>query len=157
MSDFRTALDTFPDGTVSLIQVRRPRFADWRECPLDALRWRHTNGPIRSFFHDKSSLAVLSAVEYVADGNADGPEFHISISRQHRTLGTRRCSSTEARWVLKQFGLEEAVEDNHVPGGLVRNFWRPVADAMVGYECHCVAGEPAIVEDRGDYVWRHAG
>ena len=24
-------------------------------------------------------------------------------------------------------------EDNHVPGGFVRNFWRPVADRFSGY------------------------
>ena len=45
-------------------------------------------------------------------------------------------------------------EDNHVPGGFVRNFWRPVADRFSGYECACVATEPAIVEDKGDFVWR---
>jgi hypothetical protein len=43
---------------------------------------------------------------------------------------------------------------NHVPSGRVRNFWRPVADHLSGYECPCVADEPAIREDKGDYVWR---
>ena len=33
------------------------------------------------------------------------------------------------------FGVEGALEDNHVPGGLVRNFWRPVADHLEGREC----------------------
>ena len=79
----------------------------------------------------------------------------LSISRQHRTLGTRRCSSTEARWVLVQFGVEGALEDNRVPGGLVRNFWRPVADHLVGRDCLCVADD-AIREDKGDFVWRAA-
>ena len=83
-----------------------------------------------------------------------GPEYHLSISRQHRTLGTRRCTSEEARWVLVQFRLEGAKEDNHVPGGMVRNFWRPVADHLVGRECLCVADENAISEDRGDFIWR---
>jgi hypothetical protein len=96
----------------------------------------------------------MSAVEFIDDGKVAGPEYHLSISRQHPTLGTRRCSSVEARWVLKQFRLEEATEDNHVPGGLVRNFWRPVADPMVGRECPCVEVENAIREDKGDYVWR---
>ena len=91
-----------------------------------------TKGPKRAFFHDASSLAVISAVEFIDDGKVDGPEYHLSISRQHRTLGTCRCSSTEARWVLVQFGVEGALEDNHVPGGLVRNFWRPVCGSPGG-------------------------
>jgi hypothetical protein len=97
---------------------------------------------------------VIAAVEYINDGKADGPEYHLSISRQHRTLGTQRCSSTEARWVMVQFALDGAKEDNHVPGGKVRNFWRPVADPLVGRECSCVETENAIAEDKGDYVWR---
>ena len=40
------------------------------------------------------------------------------------------------------------------PNGCVRNFWRPVADHLSGYECPCVEHEPAMVEDKGDYVWR---
>ena len=145
--------DTFADGVRSIISVPRPRLAGWREVPTDGIP---TKGPKRAFFHDASSLAVISAVEFIDDGKVDGPEYHLSISRQHRTLGTRRCSSTEARWVLVQFGVEGAVEDNHVPGGLVRNFWRPVADHLVGRECLCVADENAISEDQGDFVWRAA-
>jgi hypothetical protein len=148
--------DTYSDGTLSLVAVKRPRLPGWREVPTDGLPAGRAGAPIRAFFHAESSLAVLSAVEFIDDGKVDGPEYHLSISRQHRTLGTRRCSSNEARWVLKQFGIEEATEDNHVPHGLVRNFWRPVADSMVGRECLCVEGEPAIVEDKGDFVWRAA-
>jgi hypothetical protein len=143
--------DTFADGIRSIITVLRPQVAGWREVPTDGIP---TKGPKRAFFHDASSLAVISAVEFIDDGKVDGPEYHLSISRQHRTLGTRRRSSTEARWVLVQFGVEGALEDNHVPGGLVRNFWRPVADHLVGRECLCVADENAISEDKGDFVWR---
>jgi hypothetical protein len=65
-----------------------------------------------------------------------------------------RCDSNEAKWVLDQFGLEGAEEDNHVPFGIVRNFWRPVADKLVGIECQCKAEEPEIREDKGDFIWR---
>jgi hypothetical protein len=147
--------DHFSDGTTSLVAVKRPRLSGWREMPLTSdVPVTHSGAPVRAFFHEASSLAVLSAVEFVDDGTVDGPEYHLSISKQHRTLGTKRCSSTEARWVLVQFGIPEAVEDNHVPGGLVRNWWRPVADPMVGRECLCVEGENAIREDKGDYIWR---
>jgi hypothetical protein len=148
--------DTFADGIQSVVSVLRPRVAGWREIPTDGMPARSA-GVLRAFFHQASSLAVLSAVEVVDDGQVDGPEYHLSISRQHRTLGTKRCSSIEARWVLIQFGMDGAHEDNHVPGGLVRNFWRPVADPMVGRECPCVAGENTIREDKGDYVWRTTG
>jgi hypothetical protein len=147
--------DTFADGVQSIIAVPRPRLPGWREVPTDGLPAR-LNGPVRAFVHDETLLAVLSAVEFIDDGKVDGPEYHLSISRQHRTLGMRRCSSVEARWVLVQFGLDGALEDNHVPHGLVRNFWRPVADPMVGRECLCVEDENAIREDKGDFVWRAA-
>lgn len=147
--------DTYADGMRSIISVVRPRLPGWREAPTDDLPAR-LHGPCRAFFHPGSSLAVITAVEFINDGKVDGPEYHLSISRQHPTLGTKRCSSVEARWVLVQFGLEGAVEDNHVPHGLVRNFWRPVADPMVGRECLCVQGENAILEDKGDFVWRTA-
>ena len=145
--------DTFANGVQSIVNVPRPRLSGWREVSTDGMPAK-SSGPVRAFFHAESSLAVLSAVEYINDGKVDGPEYHLSISRQHRTLGTRRCSSTEARWVLVQFGIQGALEDNHVPGGVVRNFWRPVADPMVGRECPCVDEENAIQEDRGDYIWR---
>jgi len=147
--------DVFADGARSIVSVLRPRVAGWREVPTDGLP-AGMKGPKRVFIHVASSLLVISAVEFISDGKVDGPEYHLSISRQHRTLGTRRCSSNEARWVLVQFGMDGAHEDNHVPHGLVRNFWRPVADSMVGRECLCVADENAIREDRGDFVWRAA-
>lgn len=145
--------DTFADGARSIVSVVRPRVPGWREVPTDALP-RGMTGPRRAFIHDATLLFVISAVEFIDDGKADGPEYHVSVSRQHPTLGTRRCSSVEARWVLVQLRLDGALEDNHVPGGLARNFWRPVADSMVGRECLCVADENAISEDKGDFVWR---
>jgi len=108
--------------------------------------------PVEAWEHVQNGLFVLSAVEVATQpGKVDlGPEYHISIS----AMGNRRCSSADALWVLAQFDLIDALEDNHVPGGFVRNFWRPVADRFSGYECACVATEPAIVEDKGDFVWR---
>lgn len=146
-------IDTYGDGTPSLVSVKRPQLPGWREVPVEG-PCLASGDPVRAFFHDASMLMVMSAVEFIDGGQADGPEYHLSISRQHPTLGTRRCSSNEARWVLVQFRVEEATEDNHVPHGLVRNFWRPVADPLVGRECLCVEGENAIVEDKGDFVWR---
>jgi hypothetical protein len=111
--------------------------------PIEA--WAHTSG-----------LAVFSAVEVARDkDNIDrGPEYHISVSKKADGR-PGRCTSEEATWCLQEFGgLSGWEEDNHVPHGIVRNFWRPVAEPMIGLECACKAEEPAIVEDKGDYVWR---
>jgi hypothetical protein len=107
--------------------------------------------PLQTFGHIPSGLRVLSAVEVVKeDGKLElGPEFHISISKNGK-----RCDSAEAAFVLHAFNCEDAKEDNHTPHGIVRHFWRPVADNLSGYECPCVSEEPAIVEDKGDYIWR---
>lgn len=147
-------MDTYADGTRSIVAVLRPKGAGWREFPSDK---RASLGyPSRVFFHASSSLAVISAVEVASDGKVDkGPEYHISISKQMRGA-PRRCDSNEANWVLDQFGLDGSEEDNHVPNGVVRNFWRPVATGLIGLECECKAEEPAIVEDKGDFIWRPA-
>lgn len=102
-------------------------------------------------FRHVFGFGVISAVEVAkdADGIDRGPEYHLSISKNGG-----RCTSEEAQFVLKDFGLEGAEEDNHVPSGFVRNFWRPVADHMVGLECACKDSEPKMVEDKGDFVWR---
>jgi hypothetical protein len=142
--------DTFADGTQSITSVLRPRESGWRE--ISGAK-KYTFGyPSRAFFHERSRLFVMSAVEVASDENK-GPEYHISISKQ-LSIGAARCDSNEAKWVLDQFGLDGAEEDNHVPSGVVRNFWRPVATGLIGIECRCKADEPAIVEDRGDFVWR---
>ncbi|MBG0879401.1 hypothetical protein H0X90_21665 [Burkholderia sp. 9775_39] len=138
----------------SVIKPRRPKADGWKfmgpASPETTLGFEG-----ECWFHRASHLFVISAVEVAAPegGVSKGPEYHISISLQ--TLeGTARCTSANAMFVLSAFDLLEAEEDNHVPNGLVRNFWRPIADNLVGLECACKADEPAIVEDKGDFVWR---
>ncbi len=147
-----TEIDTYADGTRSITTVLRPKGEGWRELPTEK---RFSLGyPARAFFHEASSLAVISAVEVAADGKVDkGPEYHVSISKQLPGR-PQRCDSNEAKWVLEQFQLDGAEEDNHVPNGVVRNFWRPVATGLIGLECECKAEEPAIRENKGDFVWR---
>lgn len=145
-------VDTFAGtGIRSIVQALTPKGTGWREIPADP---RISNGgPIRAFLHN-SGLAVFSAVEYVGDaGEEPKQEYHLSISQQ-TPAGPKRCSSMVARDVLRIFGAEGALEDNHVPFGRVRNFWRPVAAPLVGIVCECNEAEAAIVEDKGDFVWR---
>lgn len=106
-------------------------------------------------------VRVLTAVEVVEEAEhreASGPHYHVSMTRWNTRTGAGpyRIDSVDAAYVLREFfgGLEGWEEDNHVPGGQARNFWRPVADPRVGIECFCKKHEPKIVEDGGDYVWR---
>lgn len=138
----------------SVIKPKRPVAPGWKRVRewVEPLSLAEMGYPIVPWQHKASGLFVLSAVEKVQPqpGEMDvGPEYHLSMS-----LDGRRCSSSQALWVLRQFDLVDAKEDNHVPSGMVRNFWRPVADNLSGYECPCQDSEPAIREDKGDYVWR---
>lgn len=145
--------DRFDGGVQSIISVLRPKNPGWQE--MSGAQDYTLGYPSRAFWFLPRNLVVISAVETVKDlGQADkGPEYHISISKLERS-GVKRCDSNEAKWVLDQFGLDGAEEDNHVPGGKVRNFWRTVATGLIGMECACKAEEPAMVEDKGDFVWR---
>lgn len=138
-------------SALSVIRPLRPRGEGWRRLP-DPPQWATMGFAGEQWLFEPRGLLVISAVEVAADtdGHSKGPEYHVSVSKSPR----RRCTSQEAKWVLRQFRLEGSEEDNHVPGGFVRNFWRPVAEPLVGLECPCKAAEPAIVEDGGDYVWR---
>lgn len=137
----------------SVIKPKRPvaqgwRVAKWWRCPAELASLGY---PVVAYEHPSSGLFAMSAVEVAHDpGTPDlGPEYHLSIS-----LNGERCPSSDALFVLAAFGLEDAKEDNHVPSGFVRNFWRPVADNLSGYECPCVDDEPAMREDKGDFIWR---
>lgn len=156
MSDLATiGADYFLDGTRSLTSTLRPRFSGWEEVETNP-RMLALGGVARTYVHYERRVSVISAVEVADDGKiSKGPEYHLSIARQ-TPAGPKRCTSDTARWVLRQFGLEGAEEDNHVPNGVVRNYWRSVATNLIGLECECKAEEPAIVEDKGDFVWRPA-
>lgn len=128
-------------------------------APKNLSRWRTVSTASANFgsnaieaWQHHDGFMVLSAVEMAeAEGPNSPLELHYHISM---TKNRRRCDSNDARWVLSEFGCEGAEEDNHVPHGLVRNFWRPVNENRVGIECACKEDEPAIREDEGDYVWR---
>lgn len=137
----------------SVIQPKRPIVQNWRratywKCPPQL---EEMGFPVEAWEHPSSGLFVLSAVEVASEPGKPsiGPEYHLSVS-----MNGQRCTSGDALFALASFGMEDAKEDNHVPSGRVRNFWRPVADRLSGYECPCVDDEPAIREDKGDFVWR---
>lgn len=140
---------------LTVIPPKRPIVPGWRRLPDAITRTLPIAGegyPFEVWANDSAKLGVISAVEVASEARglpALGPAYHLSVSR----FGDR-CSSADALWALAQFDLSDAKEDNHVPGGKVRNFWRYVADNLSGYEYACVDVEPAVREDKGDYVWR---
>lgn len=146
-------MDTFSDGITSLVSLPRPHDRRWIETP-NAQQLMGMQTPMRAYSYPPENIFVMIAIEYINDGRVDGPEYHLSISHPVSPGVTRRCDRNAARWVLRQFGLEGAKEDNHVPGGQVRNYWMSVAQPMVGRDCLCIETENAIVEDKGDYTWR---
>ena len=136
----------------SVIKPLRPASQEWSSLghPGHEITFGY---PAEVFVHRRHLLSVISAVEVATDkdGVERGPEYHLSIARQSE-FGPARCSADEAAWVLREFGLEGAEEDNHVPNGVVRNFWRTVAEPMIGLECGCKATEPVVREV--DFEWR---
>lgn len=134
-------------SVISIIQPKQPQGTGWVEQDASALQSPY---PLKAWAHE-CGLFCLSAVEVANEvGQPElGAEYHLSIS-----MNGQRCTSAEASFALNAFNLNDAKEDNHVPSGKVRNFWRPVADHLSGYECPCVNDEPAIKEDKGDYIWR---
>ena len=113
----------------------------------------NNENPSEAFAHNAEGIQVISAVEVAKPQPGEGelgPEYHISISSFDGT----RCTTAQAMWLLHQFDLDDANEDNHVPSGFVRNFWRPVNDSLSGYECTCADKEPKIIEDKDDFIWR---
>ncbi len=138
----------------SIIKPLRPGKGPWRQVELPAPcahvelmeRWCHPAG-----------YNVLSAVENVS-GELPGQftlQYHISITKfPPPDRDCSRCPEQEALWILSCFGLDGWEEDNHVPDGKARNYWRHVAEPDVGRECPCKESEPVVVEDKGDYIWR---
>lgn len=132
--------------TESIIKPKEPKGYGW----IRAMRLpRETTMGYEGYqwVWPEKGFTVFSALEVVKP--EIGPEYHLSISKNGG-----RCSRNEARFITKQFGMQDAEEDNHVPGGFVRNFWLPVNENLIGVECPCKAVEPVMRENKGDFEWR---
>lgn len=137
-------------STLSIIRPLKPKGSGWQERDTSTVS---TMGYAKTgWYYAGRGLLVISAVEHAETekgGENIGAVYHLSISKN-----AQRCTSNEAKWVLRQFSLDDAEEDNHVPNGFVRNFFRAVADKFSGYQCPCKSTEPVMKENKGDYVWR---
>lgn len=133
----------------SVIKPKRPQGKGWRKLPSPE-PWITNRYPAEQWFHDEMGISVISAVEVALDNDGVdvGPAFHVSMSKGIR------CTSNEAKVVLKHFDMLDAEEDNHVPNGMVRNYWLPVNQNLIGSECPCKKTETPMKENKGDYIWR---
>lgn len=95
----------------TIISPKRPAGHEWRHIGISGLK---TGYESHSWFHPKTRISVISAVE-VAEGvgtNQIEPQYHISIAVQG-VRGIERCQAEVAKWVCEQFGMADALEDNH--------------------------------------------
>lgn len=128
-----------------IFKPKRPTGKDWQQVRMPSVL--PDSGCTTEAWVHKDGFFAISAVE-APEPERVGAEYHISISK-----AGGRCTPEEALWVLLEFGIPEAEEDNH-HSGIARQFWRPCADKEVGNECPCKEEETAIVEDGGAYIWR---
>ena len=143
----------------SVIRPLRPKNinpTEWHSQPFgdDGYIWDHKSG--------FRMISALSAVKDPEHPEQDGPHYHVSMSMfafvAGLPVGPSRIDSQAAadRLRLHFPDFHGWEEDNHVPDGQVRNFWLPVDENRRGVECFCKQHEPAIREDKGDFVWRPA-
>lgn len=105
-------------------------------------------GTLPEIYDHVSGMRALTAVEHVqVDAERAQLEYHVSFS-----CAGRRASREQVRQALSDFGMAGALEDNHVPGGIARNFWLPI-DPKVDAGCYCETTEKPHDEGEG-YVWR---
>lgn len=140
---------------MQVISPKAPKSAGWKRAKDVEKAIQAADPLLRAYppqvWHHDSGVCVVSSVDKVdaLPGEPDlGPEYHISISSNGR-----RATLSECMWALAQFDCDDAKEDNHV-NGIARDWWRPVADHLSGYECPCQETETAIVEDKGNFIWR---
>ena len=108
--------------------------------------------------HDHTGAMVVSAVELVRDSaGKDHLEWHVSVSGPRAS----RAGTGLVDVVRRHFDMGDAIEDNHVPNGVVRNLWLRVNPDERG-DCECVGEReevypiPGVGEDGGEYLYRDA-
>lgn len=139
-----------------ILEPLRPKSSSWKRYPLPIAPGHPLLRAyaVEYWYNRAHEVQVISSIESVSgEGPESRHEYHVSISRLPWMGKPSRCPNHLARWVLKEFDFVDCSEDNHVPHGIARNYWRPVAENQSPV-CHCVETEPKIVEDKGDYVWR---
>jgi hypothetical protein len=145
------------DPRSQILQPFRPTKGNWEQWDPGA-QLLATCYAVERYFNRAHEVQVITAIENVNQVKPGDSrfEYHISVTGvRWPDLKVFRCSNQVAQWVLEQFGFTDFAEDNHVAGGKARNYWRPIVEKQ-DPGCECFETEPTIVEDKGDYIWRHA-
>jgi hypothetical protein len=105
--------------------------------------------------YERHRLVVTSMIH---PGEAGGWEWSVAVSMVGAVGG--RPGDEEMARVRRDFGMEEALEDNHSPGKLTRVIWLNT-DPDLRRPCPCEETEVAVVlpagmDGTGVYVWREA-
>jgi hypothetical protein len=126
---------------------RRPISREWRETEAPAFLRRDPNTVALSRWQRGAVVVLSTLIECeLPDGSGrTGLTWHASISR----LG-KRPRPRDVEHFRRDFGLLEAEEDNHHPGG-ARHFFMPL-DPSERRDCECKATETIIREPDG-YQW----
>lgn len=123
-----------------------PTQGAWRLVERGRVAWGPGVTIVSDDYLHAGGMFVMSSVEFVEGAW----EYHVSVSLRGRN-GPARALNDQVAVVLRDFGIEDADEDNHVPGGKARNFWKKVVGPTEA--CPCKATEEPHDEGHG-YVWR---
>lgn len=125
------------DDFRGVFQYREPFEGSWRPRGWHA----HAKG---FMWENCFGVRAISSISLVYGK----PQYHVSFSDNGKRIGI-----TFMEAVLKQWRITDFEEDNHVPNGKVRNYWKPFDPEAK--ECRCKETEPPH-EETGGYVWREA-
>jgi len=146
------------DGVPLVVSIFRPPSEQWEQWPVSVAGFEVKPIVAERYYCESHRVQVITSLECVQpeDGTPARVEYHLSVSAIDVDGSVMRADEQLAQWALRQFGFAGGLQDNHVPSGRVRNYWRPIADPLQGQECPCVDDEPAMIEMQGDYTWRGA-
>ena len=131
-------------------EMERIPFGGWRELPGHAAKVKIAMGKkpllVALSVWYRNQVMVVSALEIAEAPDRRGdaiPQWHISIAGKNR-----RATQVETEQALVCFGMADAEEDNHHPGGQARHFWKTI-DPARRVDCECKTDEKTIVEPDG--------
>lgn len=138
------------DAPEAPVPCKRPVSGAWRRV--------YVTGSVELYDHALIPLRVLSSVDWVGETEGgNGWEYHVSVSRRTKTFRQRVASDDVVKMALEAFGMTEAREDNHVPNGVVRNFWLPVDGRPPHCDCETTEAPHPMGDGTTSAVWREDG
>ncbi len=95
--------------------------------------------------YQRKYMCALSSIAFIRDKHQPSHwEWIVSFSN----MGQQRLSNSEIAICLKDFGIEDFLEDNHEPG-IARKFWQAVEER---YRKPCPCKDETLITE-GDYQY----